>query len=103
MQSAEQSEKMIFEITDKTGRKIHLAPERWKHIISHRYMASKLDDIKKALVNPSLIVPTRFDEKIKNYYLHYKDKKRYLLVGVKYLNGKGFITTAFIARKIIRR
>ena len=89
---------MIFEITDKTGRKIYLSNERWKHINLHSYMASKLEDIKN-----TLIIPNKFDDTIKNYYTYYKNKKRYLLVWVKYLNGKGYVTTAFITRKIIRR
>lgn len=94
---------MIFEIIDKSGRKIHLSKERWRHITSHKHMVSKLEDIKETLISPTLIVTTKFDSTVKNYYHNYKDKKRYLLVGVKYLNGKGYITTAFITRKIIRR
>ena len=38
-----------------------------------------------------------------NYYYYLKERKQYLLVGVKYLNGKGFVTTSFIARKIKKR
>lgn len=94
---------VIFDIIDKTGRKIRLTRKQWNHITFHKDMASRIDEIKKTLVSPDLIVPTKFEEKIMNYYLYYKEKKRYLLVGVKYLNGEGFITTAFITRKIIRR
>ncbi len=35
--------------------------------------------------------------------MHLKKEGFYLLVGVKYLNGEGFITTAFLTRKIIRK
>jgi len=94
----------IFEMTDKSGRKIHLTKERWKHItVKHSYMADKLEDVKKALTNPTLIVPHKFSDDMRNYYLNYKDKSRYLLVSVKYLNGGGYVSTSFITRKIIRR
>jgi hypothetical protein len=93
----------VFEIIDKTGRKIRLTKERWNHITKHSYMTNYLEDIKKALENPTTIMDQKFDKTMKNYYFHYKLKNRYLLVGVKYLNGEGFVTTAFITRKIIRR
>lgn len=66
-------------------------------------MADKLEDIKKALIDPVLIVPHKYDNAMRNYYLFYKLKKDYLLVSVKYLNGGGFVATAFITKKIIRR
>lgn len=94
----------IIKITDKTNRKISLSKERWKHICqTHPEMTDKLEDIKKALTKPTLIVPHKFDENKRNYYLHYKEIKRYLLVAVKYLNGEGYISTVFIARNIKKR
>lgn len=66
-------------------------------------MAPLLEDIKNTLINPTLIVSQKFDDTKRNYYTYYKNKRRYLLVGVKYLNGGGYVTTAFITRKIIRR
>ncbi|OYT41255.1 hypothetical protein B6U80_01715 [Candidatus Pacearchaeota archaeon ex4484_26] len=95
---------IIFEIIDKTGRRIHLSKERWSYITTkHPYMASKLEDIKGALIKPTLIVPHKFDENMRNYYLLYKEIKRYLHVVVRYLNDEGFVASAFITRKIIRR
>ncbi len=94
----------IFEITDKTSRKIHLAKERWKHItLKHPNMSNKLEDVKRALINPLLIIPHKFDDTMRNYYIYYKLEKHYLLVSVKYLNGDGYVATAFITRKIIKR
>lgn len=97
---------IIFEITDKTGRKIRLSKERWQHISSkHSELSSiqKLEDIKNTLINPTIIVKHKFDEAKRNYYKYYKDKQRYLTVVVKYLNGEGYISTAFTSRKIIKR
>ncbi|MCK4647730.1 hypothetical protein KAT24_02265 [Candidatus Pacearchaeota archaeon] len=97
-------EGIIFEIKDKSGRKVHLSKERWKHItMKHTNITDKLEDIKETLVDPLLIIPQRFNDSMKNYYLYYKHKKYYLLVSVKYLNGKGYVATAFMTRKIVRR
>ena len=94
----------IFEMVDKSGIKIHLSKDVWNHITTkHTNMSDKLEDIKKALTNPILIISNQYDENKRNYFLHYKHKNRYLLVSVKYLNGEGYITTAFIARHIKKR
>jgi hypothetical protein len=97
----------VFEITDKTGRKIHLTKERWVHITSpaslHPYMANYFEEVKQTLEKPDLIVQQKFDDSKANYYKHIKKEKAYLLVGVKYLNGEGFVITSFLTRKIMRR
>jgi len=97
---------MIFKIKDKSGREIHLSKERWKHITeNHPKMSNleKIEEIKDTLIKPDLIVPHKFDDSKRNYYKYYKEKKRYLLVAVKYLNGEGRVSTSFVTRKIIRR
>ena len=89
---------------DKSKRKVYLSQERWGHITAkHKNMANKLEDIKRALINPLIIVPHKYNENMKNYYLYYKLDKDYLLVSVKYLNGNGFVATAFITKKIMKR
>ena len=94
----------IFEIDDKGGRKIHLSKERWSYITTnHSDISNRLEDIKKALIKPDLIVPHKYDDEMRNYYLYYKIDKEYLLVSVKYLNGEGFIATAFMTQKIVKR
>ncbi|MEK6883782.1 MAG: hypothetical protein AABY22_29405 [Nanoarchaeota archaeon] len=98
---------LIFEVLDKNGRKIHLTKERWSHITSqfslHPYMTNYLEEIKEALVKPIKIIMHTLDNKKADYYLYLKEKKLYLLVGVKYLNGNGFITTAFLTRKLMKK
>ena len=94
----------VFEIVDKSGRKVHLSRERWKHItFKHKNMSDKLENVKRALTNPTLVVPHKYDDKMRNYYLFLKLEKDYLLVSVKYLNGEGYVATAFITKKIIKR
>jgi len=66
-------------------------------------MTNYLEKIKETLVKPTLLILHKFDEEKMNYYLYIKEKKMYLLVIVKYLNGEGEIITSFLTRKIIRR
>jgi len=94
---------IVFEITDKTGRKIHLSKERWKHIQRHPHMYEQLENIKLTIQNPLTIRYYEEDEDVIYFYKEFKDgepSERYLLVSVKYLNGEGFIITSFFTDKI---
>jgi|SRR3989344_6833859 len=98
---------VIFEVNDKTGRRIRLTQERWTHITSpqnlHPYVVNYLERIKQALIQPDIIVPQKFDDTKANYYLFIKERKHYLLVAVRYLNGDGYVTTAFITPHVRKR
>lgn len=89
----------VFEVTDKTGRRIRLTRERWTHITDprsqHPYMANSLEEMKKTLVDPALIVKQKFDDARRNYYFYLKEKKRYLLVAANYLNGEGEVNSVY--------
>lgn len=95
---------LVFAIKDKTGRDIRLTKERWEHINKeHSEIAPYLEEIKEALQNPLKIQPYESDEKVKYYYRYLKHREspsKYLLVIVKYLNGEGFIITAYFVRHI---
>ncbi len=52
---------------------------------------------------PTNNYPHKYHPYKENYYLYFKDIKRYLLVSVKYLNNEGDVRTAFITRKIIKK
>ena len=91
----------IFEIRDKSGRKIHLSDERWKHIVTeHSGLTNKIEDIKDILLNPLIIGKSKYDENVRYYQRYYKKLSKYLLVSVKYLNGEGYIITAFYTSKL---
>ena len=96
----------VFEVIDKTGRRIYFLREKWTHITSpqslHPYMENYLEEIKNTLIKPLIIIPNKYDETKANYYKYLKGRKQYLLV-VKYLNGEGFVLTAFITPHIKRR
>ena len=94
---------IIFEIIDKTGKKVHLPKERWSHILEHPRMDyNQLENIQLTLKNP-LTIRYEDDESVLYFYKefkHHDPSERYLLVGVKYLNGDGFIITSFFTNKI---
>jgi len=93
----------IFEIIDKTGRKIHLTRERWKYTQKHPHMHEHLESIKITLTQPLTIRHNEEDQTVIFFYKEFKQmdpSERYLLVSVKYLNGEGFVITSFFTNKI---
>ena len=93
----------ILEITDKSNRKIHLSKERWGHIRKRHPEVEDIEIIEQTLKNPDKITANFTDETINRYYKYFKDRKpprKYLLISVKYLNGEGFVTTAFFDKHI---
>ena len=96
---------IIFEIVDKTGRKIRLTKEQWKHITSpsspHAYMTNYLEEVKETLIKPDKIIESVYDKYKINFYKYYKNIGKYLKVIVKYLNGDGYVITSYFV-KILR-
>ena len=93
----------IFEITDKTGRRIRLTKKQWSHINrKHPQVADHYDEIIDTLKNPLKIIQPYKGTKYYYYkYLKYKDgPEKYLKIIVKFLNGEGFIITALFDRMI---
>ncbi len=92
----------IFEVTDKTGRKIRLTKRQWSHIKRDHPEILDTSLIKEVLEYPIKI--TKPYEGAKHYYYkYYKNRKstdKFLLVIVKYLNGDGFVISAFYTRHI---
>lgn len=78
-----------------------MSKERWKHISEeHPEVAAFLQDFSAVLENPLKIIADEYDEQVNYYYKHFKDTAKYLLLLVKYLNGKGYIITAYFVRNI---
>ncbi len=92
----------IFEITDKTERKIRLTKKIWSHLAKHPNVIDKLEDIKETLQKPLKISDYAIEDDIKYYYKYYKERKhgKYLRIIVKYLNGDGYIITAYFVENI---
>lgn len=94
----------IFEITDKTDRRIRLTKRQWREtILKHPFMAAHLEEIKEALIRPDAITDYSLDENVRYYYRyfkHIKSRNKYLLVIVKYLNGDGFVIKSYFEKRI---
>ena len=92
---------IIFEVVDKSGRRIRLTKEQLRHISEEHPGVTDLEEIKDALLNPIKITASKYDTEQVRYYYHYnKEKQRYLFVAVKYLNGDGFIITSYYMKRI---
>ena len=87
----------IFEIVDKTGRKIRLTTEQWLRIRKKHPEVENCELIEETLKKPNKITDYDIDETVLYYYKYYKHRpthEKYLQVIIKYLNGEGYVLTA---------
>ncbi len=90
----------IFEVIDKTGRQIRLTKKQFEHIICHKGIENYIEEIKDTLKNPLQIISHEVGD-LYNYFNYYKNRRqkaKYLQAVVKYLNGHGFVLTAYFVR-----
>ncbi|MEK6823797.1 MAG: PBECR2 nuclease fold domain-containing protein [Nanoarchaeota archaeon] len=93
----------VFEIEDKTGRKIRLTKSQWKHINKKHPEVENIENLQETIKNPDKITNSPVDETIYYYYKFYKQRQKpnkFLLAIVKYLNNEGFVVTAYYEDKI---
>jgi len=92
---------VIFEVFDKTGRKIRLTKKQWGHISSEHPDINDPEMIRQTVFKPLKITPSKYDpDHVRYFYSYLKDQRGYLFVSVKYLNGNGFIITSYFMRNI---
>ncbi len=61
-------------------------------------MVNQIERIKETLIRPDKLITSPKDVNACYYFRHYKETPfpaKFLLVAVKYLNGDGFVITAF--------
>ena len=93
------------EVKDKNGRSIYLTNERYEHIKKHPETRhpDMLGIIEQTIKNPHTVRDYFLDPNIRYYYSYHNDRKskaKYLRLIVKYLNGEGFIITAYFVANI---
>jgi hypothetical protein len=66
----------IFEITDKSNRKIRLTKERWNHIKHEHPNVTDIEELKATLTKPVKILPSTNDPDVVKYYYKYDKEKR---------------------------
>jgi hypothetical protein len=91
---------IIFEVIDKTGRKVRLTKRAWTHIRLEHPEIVDPEELVPVLKIPNKILPSDRDDSVGWYFLYKKQRKEYLKVSVKYLNGEGFIITAHHTSKL---
>ena len=88
---------IIFEIIDKTGKKVRLTKEQWSHIRKKHPEVENYELIEETLKKSDKITDYDLDETVLYYYKYYKHRpshEKYLQVIVKYLNSEGYVLTA---------
>ena len=93
---------IIFETIDKTSRKIRLTKKQWNHIKQDHPEVKDEEVIKETLELPTKITKPYEGTKY-YYYKYYKNRNppdKCLMVVVNYLNGDGFVITAFYVSRI---
>ena len=92
----------VFEVIDKTGRKIIMPKKQWSHLMrKHSYMIKYEEEIKATIQNPDKLIRIKTDKAY--YYKNYKYLKkpnRFVFVVVKYLNNHGFVITSYLTGDI---
>ena len=88
----------LIDVFSKRSRQVTLTAERWNHIVlRHPEMDIYLDELKKVLQNPDLIIQDNLDFNIIFYHKYYKEEKQYIVLVVE--EEKEFIITAYITQK----
>lgn len=98
--SGEVKMEWILEIVDTSGRRIHLSRERWLHILKHPEMVNQVEQIRATLEHPDVIIQASSDPQVHFYFKYYKERREYLFISIKYLNGEGFIITSHYTDKL---
>jgi len=63
-------------------------------------MTNYLEEIKQTLINPDKIISSIHDDNRLNYYKYYKNRIKFIRVIVNYLNGEGYVLTAYFVKNI---
>jgi len=69
-------------------------------MFEHAGVGNNYSRIIDTLIQPLFIAKSNKDERVHNYHRKYKEKERYLIVVVKYLNGEGYIITCHYSKRI---
>lgn len=87
---------LLFEVKDVLGRKIRTTKDYWLKIktLKHRELKYGITEVKKTLTNPDEVRRSVADTTILLFAKYIKDYD-ILIVGVKTLNGNGFLVTCY--------
>jgi hypothetical protein len=96
------SSEPLFEVDSKLNRRIRINTSYWDYIVNvkHPSMRGLEEFVKSSLTEP---VEVRRSKRDRTVHLHYArfDAKLLVCTVVKFLNGDGFIITAYLTRRMI--
>jgi hypothetical protein len=93
----------LLKVVCKLGKIVRLDRERWVHVLSHPEMSKQRHKIKETLVDPDEVRQSIRSSEVWLFYKFYDTTpvtQKYMLVAVEFLDGEGFIVTAFFTDKI---
>ncbi len=92
----------VFEIVDKSGRKVILTKDKWTHIRIVHSNVENSEDITETLQKPDKVIHDEREEVVYffKYFKYKKWKSKFLKVVVKYINEEGSILSAYFVRNI---
>ena len=92
----------LFEVTSKLGRKIRLGRTYWEYVVNvkHPSMRGLQDVVKRVLANPMEVRRSKRDSAVHLFYGTLNERLRCCVV-VKFLNGEGFIITAYLTGRMV--
>lgn len=92
--------KVYLEVISKLNKEISTSRGYWDIIVNikHPSVLGREKEVKETLENPDFIRQTFTDKRVFLFYKKYK--ACYLCVIVRHLNGKGFIITIYLTKKI---
>ena len=92
----------LFEVTSKLDKRIRVSRSYWEYIVSvkHPPMRGLEESVKRSLTEPTEVRRSKRDPSV---HLFYGNLDGTLLVCtvVKFLNGEGFIITAYLTRRMV--
>jgi len=92
----------LFEVIDKTGRKVRLTKDRWTHIRENHQNVEDTEEIIQTLQKADRVIIEEREnvEYFFKYFKHKKYKSKFLKVIVRYLNNEGDVLSAHFVRNI---
>ncbi len=96
------SSEPLFEVASKLGRRIRVTKSYWGYILNvkHPSMRGLEEFVKSSLTEPIEVRKSKRDRSVHLYYGKFEAKLLCCTI-VKFLNGDGFIITAYLTRRMV--
>lgn len=96
------SSEQLFGVISKLNKKIRVTQFYWDYItnVKHPSMNGLVDVVKGTLTEPLEVRRSKRDPTVHLFYGRY-EKTLLCCVVVKFLNGEGFVITAYLTRRMV--